>query len=228
MRTQMDIQPRPGSDIVLSSLALFFLAAGIIVHSVLHINGVDPSLPPLLQRGLWIFLLPAGILAAFHIISQDRTYETLKRFWHESQIWIRLMAIFALIWILTFALTETTNVFTAFFDWPVQIRYPLMTMLSLLSAVTDNVALAAMQAGLILNHPLPVWAIRFLFIMLTWAGGLTAFGCLQSLALHAKRPLSMGAWFREARGWAVITLIGGLIGLVAIILIYPSELSIPR
>ena len=36
------------------------------------------------------------------------------------------------------------------------------------------------------------------------------------------------AWFREARGWAVITLIGGLIGLVAIILIYPSELSVPR
>jgi predicted cation transporter len=103
-----------------------------------------------------------------------------------------------------------------------------MTVLSLLSAVTDNVALAAMQAGLILNHPLPVWAIRFLFIMLTWAGGLTAFGCLQSLALHAKRPLSMGAWFREARGWAVIALIGGLIGLVAIILIYPGELSVPR
>jgi predicted cation transporter len=163
------------------------------------------------------------MLAAFHIISQDRTYETLKRFWHESQIWIRLMAIFAFIWILTFALTETTNVFTAFFDWPIQIRYPLMTMLSLLSAVTDNVALAAMQAGLILNHPLPGWAIRFLFIMLTWAGGLTAFGCLQSLALHAKRPLSMGKWFREARGWAVITLIGGLIGRVAITLIYPAS-----
>ena len=228
VRIQVDRQPRPGSDIVLSSLALFFLAAGIIAHSILHINGVDPSLPPLLQRGLWIFLLPAGVLAAFHIMSQDRTYETLKRFWRESQIWIRLMAIFALIWILTFALTETTNVFTAFFDWPIQIRYPLMTVLSLLSAVTDNVALAAMQAGLILNHPLPVWAIRFLFILLTWAGGLTAFGCLQSLALHAKRPLSMGAWYREARGWAALTLIGGLIGLVAIILIYPSELSVPR
>jgi hypothetical protein len=102
------------------------------------------------------------------------------------------------------------------------------TVLSLLPAATDNVALAAMQAGLILNHPLPVWAIRFLFVMLMWAGGLTAFGCLQSLALHAKRPLSMGAWFREARGWAVIALIGGLIGLVAIILIYPGELSVPR
>jgi hypothetical protein len=38
----------------------------------------------------------------------------------------------------------------------------------------------------------------------------------------------MGAWFREARGWAVITLIGGLIGLAMIILIYPSELSVPR
>src|SRR5262249_24816060 len=93
VRIQVDAQPRPGSDIVLSSLALFFLAAGIIAHSILHINGVDPPLPPLLQRGLWIFLLPAGVLATFHIISQDRTYETLKRFWHESQIWIRLMAI---------------------------------------------------------------------------------------------------------------------------------------
>jgi hypothetical protein len=36
------------------------------------------------------------------------------------------------------------------------------------------------------------------------------------------------AWLREARGWTVIELIGGLIGLVAIILIYPSELSVPR
>jgi hypothetical protein len=90
------------------------------------------------------------------------------------------------------------------------------------------VALAAMQAVLILNHPLPVWAIRSQFIMLTWAGGLTAFGCLQSLALHTKHPLSMGVWFREARGWAAITLIGGLISLVAIILIYPGELSVPR
>jgi hypothetical protein len=223
-----DDQARPGSDIVLSSLALFFLAAGIITHSILHINGVDPTLPPLLQRGLWLFLLPAGLLAALHISSQDRAYDTLKRLAHELPIWIRLMAIFALIWTLTFALTETQNLFTAFFDWPIEARYPLMVVLSLLSSVTDNVALAAMQAGLVLNHPLAVWAIRLLFIMLTWAGGLTAFGCLQSLALHAKRPLSMGAWFREARGWAVITLIGGLIGLVAIAVIYPGELSVPH
>jgi hypothetical protein len=36
------------------------------------------------------------------------------------------------------------------------------------------------------------------------------------------------AWFREARGCAPLTLIGRMIGLVAIILIYPSELSVPR
>jgi hypothetical protein len=89
------------------------------------------------------------------------------------------------------------------------------------------VALAAMQAGLILNHQLPVWAIRFLFIMLTWAGGLTAFDCLQSLALHAKHPLSMGVWFREARMGGDYAY-RGLIGLVAIILIYPGALSVPR
>jgi hypothetical protein len=224
----VDAQPRPRSDVALSSLALFFLAAGIVAHSFIHIKDIEPSVPPLLQRGLWLFLLPAGFFAILHIISQDRTYETLKRFAHESQIWIRLMAIFSLIWILTFALTETTNVFTAFFDWPIELRYPLMIVLSLLSSVTDNVALAAMQAGLILNHPLPVWAIRLIFIVLTWAGGLTAFGCLQSLALHTKFPLSMKEWFRESRVWAVVTIVGGLIGLVAIMLIYPGELSLPH
>jgi len=94
--------------------------------------------------------------------------------------------------------------------------------------VTDKGAVAALQAGLILDHPLAVWAIRLLFLVLSRAGGLTAFGCLQSLALHVTRPLSMGDWFREARGSAALTLTGGLIGLVAIILIYPGELSIPH
>jgi hypothetical protein len=222
----LDEQPRPRSDGMLSSLALFLLVAGVVANSITHFRAFESAMPPLLQRGLWAYLVPAGFVAILHISSQDRLYLTIKHFAHEARIWIRLMAIFSLLWMLTFALTESTNVFGVFFDWPIAFRYPLMLLLSLGSAVTDNVALASMQAALLLRHPLPTAAIRLLFILLTWAGGLTAFGCLQSLALHSRFPLSAGEWFRESRVWAGITIVGGLIGLLAVIVIYPGELML--
>jgi hypothetical protein len=227
VQIDIDEQPRPRSDGILSTAALTLLVAGIVANSVTHFKAYGAGVPSWLQHSLWVYLAPAGLVAILHISSQDRLYETVKRFARESRIWVRLMAIFALLWVLTFALSQATNHLTAFFDWPVAIRYPLMIVLSLGSAVTDNVALASMQAALLLHHPLSTAAIRLLFIVLTWAGGLTAFGCLQSLALHSKFPLSTGEWFRESRVWAGITIVGGLIGLLAVILIYPGEL-LPR
>ena len=56
-------------------------------------------------------------------------------------------------------------------------------------SITDNVALAAMQGSLTFNHPLPIWQVRLLFILLTWAGGFTSFGCLHALAEWQIQPL---------------------------------------
>ncbi len=224
---------RDAWDLLLSTLALLFLAGGIVAHSMIHIQEVESRVaayvPPFLLQGLWLLLLPAGIVAFLHLVSQDHFRSTVLKFWKDSAIWIRLMAIFSLIWIGSFTLTQEKNVFAVFFDWPIAARLPAMIVLSLASSITDNVALAAMQAALILKHPLPVWMIRLVFILLTWAGGLTSFGCLQSLALHSRAPLplSMRDWLREAWKWAAITLVAGLIGLVAIILMFPSDLAPP-
>lgn len=205
----------------LSILSISLLAAGIIAHSIIQaisvVSGASAEPVP-----LWLFLLPAGAMAVLYL-AITRQVSTANMYIREQwPVWGKLMIIFSLLWFLSNALTQSENVFTAFFTWPEAIRYPMMLILSLLSSITDNVALAAMQGALIINRPLAIWQIRLLFLLLTWSGGFTPFGCLQSLALNSRLKLSTGEWLRQTFLWATLAIIGGLIGLMLIGSFYPT------
>ncbi len=219
-------------ELFLSSCAIGLLAAGIILNSMAQSRSrVLPGI--MLQfadQGLWIFLLPAGALAVLHLIERGLAQDSGQRIRKELPIWIRLATIFSLLWFLGTAMIlqpSQPNGLAAFFVLPAALRFGVMTILSLASSITDNVALAAMQGSLILNHPIPVWQIRFLFILLTWSGGFTPFGCLQSLALNSRLKLETGTWFRATFRWAILAIIGGLVGLAVILIRYPSEFGLP-
>jgi predicted cation transporter len=79
-----------------------------------------------------------------------------------------------------------------------------------------------MQGSLIVNHPIPIWQVRLLFLLLAWAGGFTPFGCLQSLALNGRLRLHIGEWVKHPLLWGLITLVGGVIGYAMIWRLFPS------
>jgi hypothetical protein len=218
---------RGALPVVLSVLALLLLAGGIVAHAVLMARGVPAGIFGT-EWPLWLLLLPAGVLALLHLRSVRNLGAAGKHVRQEWSVWGKLMVIFSLLWLLANGLTEPTNALAVFFTWPEQVRYSLMVLLALASSITDNVALAAMQGALITAHPIVVWQIRLLFILLTWSGGFTPFGCLQSLALNGRLRLSTGAWLRETRVWAALSLAGGLTGLVLIALLYPATMGLPR
>jgi hypothetical protein len=210
-------ESRQALPVLLSALSLILLASGIVAHAAFQASASAHDAFP-----LWALLLPAGIVAVLHLRSVDKLHVAGGYIRHEWPVWGKLMIIFSLLWLLSNAVSAPTNIFGAFFTWSDPVRYGLMIVLSLLSSVTDNVALAAMQGSLLLSHPLAIWQIRLLFILLTWAGGFTPFGCLQSLALNSRLQLSTGAWFRQALAWAALALAGGMLGLALISILYPS------
>jgi len=213
-------------DIPLSILALGLLGGGIIAHAVTQevmVSGAHQTSLP-----LWLFLIPAGVVSLWHLQSIHRLPALgayIREQWH---VWGRLMVIFSLLWFLAHGLTQQTNVFFAFFKWPEFLRYSIMVVLSLGSSITDNVALAAMQAQLILISPIAIWQTRLLLILFTWSGGFTPFGCLQSLALNNSLKLSTGKWFRETLLWSALSLVGGLMGLALIGVFHPTAVSLPK
>jgi hypothetical protein len=217
---------RARSDRVLSVLAIALLAAGIITHSILLARG--PASSQGTDAPLWLCILPAGVVAVAHMLTVGRGLAAWTYVRHEWPVWGKLMVIFSLLWFLGNGLTGSQSVFAAFFLWPVQVRYGIMVLLSLASSITDNVALAAMQGAILLHHPLPIWQIRLLFILLTWAGGFTPFGCLQSLTTNSRLKLSTGAWFRETLPWGATAILGGLAGLALIALLYPHTVGLVR
>lgn len=202
-------------DTVLSFIAIQLLALGVIVHAVLE------NIPGLQNIPLWIVLLPAGIAALNHLFVGQRLTETFEHIQEQSPVWIKLVVIFSLLWFLQHGLTSNVSILHLFFFLPASIQYILLVILSLASAVTDNVALAAMQGTIILGAPLAIWKVRLLLVLLTWAGGLTPFGCLQSLSINHRIKLSTVAWVQETPIWASLAIIGGLIGLFSIGLLYP-------
>jgi hypothetical protein len=203
-----------GIELALCLFALGLLGSGIIVHATLEAITTYEVIP------LWQVLLPAGVLATIHLLFVQRHHSALLHIRRQWPVWGKLMLIFSLLWFLSNGLTEKVNILTAFFLWPHWVHYGFMIVLALLSSVTDNVAIAAMLGTIILSQPLPTWQIRLLLILLTWSGGFTPFGCLQSLALNNSIGLSTGSWFRATLLWALVALIGGCIGLVATILWY--------
>ncbi|HEX6123160.1 MAG TPA: hypothetical protein VFY89_08365 [Ktedonobacterales bacterium] len=211
----------------LGILAPVLLAGGIVAHATLITVG-HGSGGSALDLPLWLLLVPAGLVAIWHLGAIGYRGETVRRLLAESPVWLRLMVIFSLLWFLSNALASAPSVLASFFTWPQSVRYGVMVVLSLLSSITDNVALAAMQGSLLLHHPLAIWQVRLLFILLTWAGGFTPFGCLQSLAVNSRLRLSVGAWFREARLWGLLALVGGLAGLAALMALYPTTTGLPR
>jgi hypothetical protein len=214
---------REGLRLVLSMLAIVLLAVGIIAHAVVLAHGASTTAG--FDAPLWIFLLPAGVLAVLHLLVIHRGPSAVDHISQELPIWGKLMVIFSLLWFLGNAVSGTRDVFAPFFQWPEPLRYGMMVLLSLASSITDNVALAAMQGSILIAHPLTIWQIRLLFILLTWAGGFTPFGCLQSLTTNSRLNLSTGAWFRETLPWAVAAILGGLTGLVLLGLLYPSAVG---
>lgn len=214
-------------ELPLSLLAVGLLGAGIIAHSILQAIAVSSATPHEIVP-LWLLLLPGGIVAVIHLLSIRSISAAGQHIQHEWPVWGKLMIIFSLLWFLTNALTEPTNILAAFFTWPEAVRYSIMVVLSLASSITDNVALAAMQGSLLLNHPLSIWEVRLLFILLTWAGGFTPFGCLQSLALNGRLTLTTGAWFKQTFLWAFLAIVGGLAGLFLIGILYPTAVFLPH
>lgn len=202
-------------DTVLSLIAVQLLALGIIVHSVLENIPSLPAIP------LWILLFPAGLAAINHLFVGERITETMEHIQEQSPVWIKLIIIFSLLWFLQNGLPNTKSVLNLFLFLPNSIQYSILMLLSLASAVTDNVALAAMQGTIILGHPIAIWKIRLLLILLTWAGGLTPFGCLQSLSINHRLKLSTGQWIKETPVWAGLAIVGGLFGLLTIAFLYP-------
>ena len=234
-------QSKPHRDwnSLLSLMAILLLGAGIIFHSITQAG--SPSAQATAAWPLWLVLLPAGAMAVLHLCSikqlPTRVVEGAEKQtgWQfgmsymrrESPVWVKLMIIFSLIWYMSTALTTPQNVLGLFFTLALPIRFGLMVILSLLSSVTDNVALAAMQGALIVRHPLAVWQIRLLVILLTWAGGFTYFGCLQSLAMNSRLKLSLGKWMQHSLVWAALSIAGGLAGLLIIRLLYPTAVGLP-
>jgi hypothetical protein len=209
--------------ILLGATALLLLAAGIIVHSVIQsVSRVSEQWP------LWLLLLPAGVCAVLHLWSSHGVPQAIAHIRTEWPVWGKLMIIFSLLWFVANAMREPTSALSVFFTWPEQVRYGALVVLSLLSAITDNVAVAAMQGTILLHHPLPTWQIRLLFILLTWAGGFTSFGCLQGLAVHSRLKLTGSAWFREALPWGLLAIGGGVAGLLLINVLYPTAVALPQ
>lgn len=207
-------------DTILSSIAIELLALGIIVHSVLE------NIPTLPNISLWILLFPAGLAALNHLFVGERVTETWEHIQEQYPVWLKLIVIFSLLWFLQNGLTSTKTVLSLFLLLPSSIQYGILVILSLASSVTDNVALAAMQGTIILGHPIAIWKIRLLLVLLTWAGGLTPFGCLQSLSINHRLKLSTGQWIKETPLWAGLALTGGLIGLLLISFWYPSAVRL--
>jgi hypothetical protein len=151
--------------IALGTAAILLLATGIIAHSIVLAqvvaSGNKSDVP------LWLFTLPAGVAAFLHLLSTRHINALVEHVREQSPVWGKLMVIFSLLWLLENVSQRGGNVFVTFFTWPDQVRYGLMIVLSLASSITDNVALAAMQGSLLLLHPLAIWQIRFLFILLT-------------------------------------------------------------
>ncbi len=203
-------------DTILASIAAGFLAVGIITHAIFE------NIPTLQNIPLWVLLLPAGLAALNHLFVGERLIETMEHVEEQAPVWIKLIVIFSLLWFLQNGLVHAKSVVGLFFLLPHGIQFGLLTLLSLASAVTDNVALAAMQGAIIIAHPLAIWKIRFLLIILTWAGGLTPFGCLQSLSINHRLKLTTGNWTRETPLWAGTALVGGLLGLLLIGFFYPT------
>lgn len=204
--------------------AILLLAAGIIAHSIILAQWAAAGNTS--DAPLWLFTLPAGIAALLHLRAIRHVDSVMAHVREQAPVWGKIMVIFSLLWLLENASQQGSNVFVAFFTWPEQVRYGLMIVLSLASSITDNVALAAMQGSLLLFHPLAIWQMRFLFILLTWAGGFTPFGCLQSLTTNSRLRLSMSAWFKESLPWAAVTIVGGLCGLALIALLYPHAVGL--
>ncbi|MGH7245399.1 MAG: hypothetical protein ACREGI_00510 [Candidatus Levyibacteriota bacterium] len=197
-------------DTILSAIAVSLLAVGIIVHAIFE------NIPSLENIPLWVLVLPAGLAAVNHLFVGERLTEMMEHIEEQMPVWIKIIVIFSLLWFLQFGLTAKTNVLHIFFFFPSSIQFLVLTVFSLASAVTDNVALAAMQATIILGHPIAIWKIRLLLVLLTWAGGLTPFGCLQSLSINHRLKLSTDHWIRETPVWAGLALFGGLLGLLLI------------
>lgn len=208
-------------DTILAFVAAQFLALGIIAHAVFENISSLQNIP------LWVLLLPAGIAALNHLFVGERLTETIEHIQEQAPVWIKLIVIFSLLWFLQNGLSSTKSITSLFFFLPASMQYSLLTLLSLASAVTDNVALAAMQGSIIIAHPLAVWKIRLLLILLTWAGGLTPFGCLQSLSINHRLKLSTGQWIKETPVWAGLAIVGGVLGLFLISFLYPSTVGLP-
>ncbi|NOS68089.1 MAG: hypothetical protein HOO67_07075 [Candidatus Peribacteraceae bacterium] len=193
------------------------LAAGIVAHAIMDTIGTSISVP------LWILLLPAGIAAVVHLSSSGVGHVIHHHLREQIPIWFKLMVIFSLLWFIEHGLSGS-GMFGFFFLLPPAFQFTLLIVLSLCSAVTDNVALAAMQASIILSHPLAIWQIRLLLVLLTWAGGLTPFGCLQSLSINHRLKFSTNAWLKECPVWAMLSLCGGIAGLLFTFFLYPSAM----
>lgn len=207
-------------DTILSFIAVTLLALGIIVHAILeNIQGLQ-NFP------LWLLLLPAGLAALNHLFVGERIIETFEHIEEQAPVWIKLIVIFSLLWFLQHGLSGT-GILNLFLLLPSSLQYTLMILLSLASSVTDNVALAAMQGTIILGHPIAIWKIRLLLVLLTWSGGFTPFGCLQSLSINHRLQLSTGDWIKETPIWAGLALVGGILGFVIIAILYPTTLGLP-
>lgn len=191
---------------VLSLSAISLLGIGILVHAFLL--STHETIP------LYLLLLPAGSVALMHLFVTQSYQFVWKHIVAQWPVWGKLMLIFSLLWFLTSALDETHSMLGAFFFFPEWLQYGFMLILALFSSVTDNVAIAAMLGSIIMQHPLPIWEIRLLLILLTWSGGFTPFGCLQSLALNTNLEFSTREWLMHVVRWAMISLVGGLLGLL--------------
>ncbi|HEU4967235.1 MAG TPA: hypothetical protein VFT53_07255 [Candidatus Saccharimonadales bacterium] len=203
-------------ELALSTTAIVLLGLGVILHAVFTATHFLNYAWP-----LWQLLLPAGIASLIGILYLRRSKETREHFRTESPVWLKLMIIFSLLWLIVTVCSQYPNISSVFFVLPFPLQYICMVVLSLLSAVTDNVALASMQGSIMMQHPIAIWQMRLLFVLLTWAGGLTPFGCLQALSLNSHIKLSTKQWVRETPVWAGSALAGGLIGLAIIRLVYP-------
>lgn len=201
-------------DTILATIAGGLLALGIVLHAILE------NIPRFSDVPLWILLLPAGIAALNHLFVGERLTEAVEHIQEQLPIWIKLTVIFSLLWFLQNGIMSNKNILSFFYLLPHTFQYILLTLLSLSSAVTDNVALAAMQATIILGHPLALWKIRLLLVLLTWAGGLTPFGCLQSLSMNHRLRLTTGQWMKETPVWAGLAILGGISGLLITTLLF--------
>lgn len=208
-------------DTILAFIAVQLLALGIILHAIFENIQGFPNIP------LWILIFPAGFAAINHLFVGERLNETWEHMQEQAPVWLKLIVIFSLLWFLQNGLTNTTNVLYVFVFLPSSVQYGFLILLSLASTFADNVAIAAMQATIILHHPIAIWEIRLLLLLLSLCGGLTPFACLQSLSINHRLKLSTKQWVRETPLWAGLALIGGITGLILISLLYPTTVGLP-